>query len=148
MERQSAKGIAMQVILDHRGRVTIPPEYLQKLHVKPGDAVELELKDGSLRVHAAAHNAEHECQTEYEFGFGSVSLSEAIILERRERAARYLSMEARRKGNIEAALLLERYEKLARHLGKCATLGKAVSDDLILERKQMEEYLSERAFSG
>ena len=138
----------MQVILDHRGRVTIPPEYLQKLHVKPGDAVELQLEDGGLRVQAVTYNNQHECTPEHEFPFGRVSLAEETVLERRERAARYLSMKARREGDIEAVLLLEGYDKLARHLGECARLGKPVSEDLILQRRQMEKYLSERAFSG
>ena len=137
----------MQVILDHRGRVTIPLEYLQKLHVKPGDTVELQLEDGSLRVHAATRDTQHGCKPEHEFRFGRVSLVEETILERRERAARYLSMEARREGDMDAALILEGYEKLARHLGECARLGKSVSEDLILERRQMEKYLSERAFN-
>ena len=52
-----------------------------------------------------------------------VSLSESLILERRERAARTLSIEARWKGDIVAVALLERYEKSARYMAECASRG-------------------------
>jgi hypothetical protein len=63
-----------------------------------------------------------------------VSLSEALILERRERAARNLSIEARWKGDIAAAALLERYEKSARHMAECASRGMPFSEEMIQER--------------
>ncbi len=69
-----------------------------------------------------------------------VSLSEALILERRERAARNLSIDARWSGDTEAAALLERYGKSARYMAECAMR----SEEMIQERKEMEAYLMER----
>ena len=74
-----------------------------------------------------------------------VSLSEAMILERRERAARNLSIDARWNGDIAAATLLERYEKLARYLAECASRGVQFSEEMIQEREEMEAYLLERS---
>ena len=74
-----------------------------------------------------------------------VSLSEALILERRERAARNLSIDARWNGDTEAAEKLERYEKLARYLAECASRGVPFSEDMIREREEMEAYLLERS---
>ncbi len=75
----------------------------------------------------------------------SASLSEAVILERRERAARYLSIEARWDGDVAAATLLERYEKSARYMAECASRGIPLSEAMIQERREMEAYLLERA---
>ena len=74
-----------------------------------------------------------------------VSLSEALILERRERAAKNLSIDARWNGDIEAAETLERYEKLARYLAECASRGVPFSEEMIQEREEMEAYLWERS---
>ncbi len=76
-----------------------------------------------------------------------VSLSEAIILERRERAARDLSIEARWKGDIAGAAILERYEKSARYMAECASRGIPFSEEMIQECKEMEEYLMDRALA-
>lgn len=76
-----------------------------------------------------------------------VSLSEALILERRERVARNLSRDARWNGDIAAATLLERYEKLARYLAECASRGIPFSEEMIQERKEMEAYLMDRALA-
>ena len=74
-----------------------------------------------------------------------VSLSEALILERRERAARDMSIDARWNGDIAAATLLERYEKLARYLAECASRGVPFSEEMIQGREEMEDYLWNRA---
>ena len=74
-----------------------------------------------------------------------VSLSESLILERRERAARNLSIDARWSGDSEAAVRLERYEKLARYLSECARRGVPFSEEMIQEREEMEAYLWKRA---
>ena len=80
-----------------------------------------------------------------EYTHSSKSLSDAIILERRERAARYLSIEARRNQDIPAALLLEKYEKSARYMAECASRGTQLSEEMIQERREMEAYLLERS---
>lgn len=74
-----------------------------------------------------------------------VSLSEALILERRERAARNLSIDARWNGDTETAEKLERYEKLARYLSQCAMRGVPFSEEMIQEREEMEAYLWEKS---
>ncbi len=74
-----------------------------------------------------------------------VSLSEALILERRERAARNLSIDARWNGDTETAEKLERYEKLARYLSQCAMRGVPFSEEMIQEREEMEAYLLDRS---
>ena len=77
-----------------------------------------------------------------------VSLSEAIILERRERAARDLSIDARWNGDTETAVRLERYEKLARYLSQCAMRGVPFSEEMVRDREEMEDYLLERSSWG
>ena len=72
-----------------------------------------------------------------------VSLSEALILERRERAARDMSIDARWNGDTEVAEKLEEYEKLARYLSQCAMRGVPFSEEMIQEREEMEAYLLE-----
>ena len=73
-----------------------------------------------------------------------VSPAEAIILERRERAARDLSIDARWNGDTETAERLERYEKLARYLSQCAMRGVPFSEEMVQEREEMEDYLWDR----
>ena len=86
------------------------------------------------------------CQTELKaFVPQGVSLSEALILERRERAARNLSIDARWNGDIKVAEKLEKYEKLARYLSQCAMRGVPFSEEMIQEREEMEAYLLERS---
>ncbi|MCY4652101.1 MAG: hypothetical protein OXC95_02940 [Dehalococcoidia bacterium] len=77
-----------------------------------------------------------------------VSPSEALILERRERAARTLSIDARWNGDTKAAEILERYEKLARYLAECASRGVPFSEEMIQEREEMETYLLENSSWG
>lgn len=38
--------------LDDRGRVTIPKEFRDRLHLRPGDELEVELADGELHLRA------------------------------------------------------------------------------------------------
>ena len=140
-------GIGMKVKMDENGKVAVPAEYRRKAGIYPGDSVELKVESDGLRLSATknrTYDDKEKIGPATEFIQGK-SLSEALILERRERAARYLSMEARRKGDIAEARLLEKYERLARRLGECATHGTPVSEDMIQERREMEAYLWEKA---
>ena len=134
----------MKVKLDENGWVTIPAEFRRKLGLKTGDTLELKVENGELRiiVNGDGHD-EEKLRPTADFIQGQ-SLSEALIMERRERAAKYRSAKARREGKTSEALLLEHYEKLARYLAECYTDGTPLSEDMIRERRNMENYLWDR----
>ena len=134
----------MKVKLDENGKVGIPAEFQHKLGMKAGDPLELKVESGELRIFAVKDGRDgRELGPETDFIQGE-SWSEAMILERRARAARYHFMKARREGKTSDALLLEHYEKLARYLAECYTDGTPLSEDMIRERRNMEKYLWDR----
>ena len=135
----------MNVKMKNGGTVKIPAEFQRKLGLKAGDSLELKIESGELRVipNGDGHDEEKLGPTT-DFIQGQ-SLSEALIMERRERAAKYQSAKARREGKTSEALMLEHYEKLARHLAECYTDGTPLSEDMIEERRRMESYLWERS---
>ena len=138
----------MKVKLGEDGAVVIPAEYRRKLGMKAGDPVELKIECGGLRVLPVEGRVDISGMRGQHVYDGVKSPSTAMILERRERAARHLSMEARRNQDTPAALLLEKYEKSARYMAECATRGIPFSEDMLQELEEMEEYLAERARGG
>jgi len=48
----------MQAIIDDQGRVEIPRELRDRLHLTPGDVVDLKLTDNGLNVTPAANGAD------------------------------------------------------------------------------------------
>ena len=138
----------MKVNLDKRGSVHIPQEYRQKLGMEPGAPVELRVERGGLRICATEREPDEGVRAEFGYDHAGKSLSEAVILERRERAAKHQSMDAWRNGDVSAALLLEYYEKLARHMAECARHGVLLSEETLQKRREMEAFLSERIHDG
>ena len=137
----------MQVKIDDDGWVTIPAEFRRRLGLKMGDTLELQVENGELRIIPNGDGHEGENLGPMTDFIQGQSLSEALIMERRERVARHLSIKARREGKTSETLLLEHYEKLARHLAERYTDGAPLSDDMIEERRRMEAYLWERSES-
>ena len=78
----------MKTTIDKGGRLVIPSVYRKALGIKPGDAVMLILEDGQLKI-ITRHQALAQAQALVrKYIPAGRSLSEELIQERREEAAR------------------------------------------------------------
>jgi len=70
------------------GRLVIPAELRRELALQPGDSVVLDVADGALRVRPLRRAVEQARGLLRQYLPGGISLSEELIRDRREEAAR------------------------------------------------------------
>ena len=70
------------------GRLVIPAELRRELALQPGDSVVLEVTDGELRVRSLRCTVEQARAVVRHYLPTGISLSEELIRDRREEAAR------------------------------------------------------------
>jgi AbrB family looped-hinge helix DNA binding protein len=80
----------VKVKVSEAGEVSLPVEFLDRLHIRGGDTVILTLDDGDIRIRtsSAAVHAAQALARELEQKYGPLPTVDEFIAERRKEAAR------------------------------------------------------------